>query len=66
MESTNHLVQDVRLWNSAPQQNFGWIVIGDETTPQTAKSLASRESPEPSVRPVLEVTYRLPGVRGRR
>jgi hypothetical protein len=59
--STNHLVQDVRLWWSAPERNFGWILIGDETTPQTAKSFASRESPEPALRPVLEVTYRYSG-----
>lgn len=62
-ESTNHLVQDVRLWKSAPNRNFGWILIGDETTRQTAKSFASREEPDPALRPVLEVTYRMPGER---
>jgi hypothetical protein len=62
-ESTNHLVQDVRLWKSAPRRNFGWILIGDETTPQTSKSFASRENPDPALRPVLEVTYRMPGRR---
>jgi hypothetical protein len=56
--SNPHLVQDVRLWNSAPQRNFGWILIGDETTLQNAKKLASRENPDPSIRPRLEVTYR--------
>lgn len=61
--STNHLVQDVRLWKSAPNRNFGWILIGDETTRQTAKSFASRESADPFFRPRLEVTYRLPGDR---
>ena len=55
------MVQDVRLWNSAPQRNFGWILIGDETAPQTAKSFASREFPDPTLRPVLEVNYRTPG-----
>jgi hypothetical protein len=65
-ESTNHLVQDVRRWKSAPQRNFGWILIGDETTPQTAKSFASREHPDPVLRPVLEVTYRTPGRPGGR
>ncbi len=60
-ESTNHLVQDVRLWNLAPQRNFGWILIGDETAPTTAKSFASRENTDPALRPVLEVTYRTPG-----
>jgi len=60
-ESTPHLVQDVRLWISAPQRNFGWIVIGDETTRQTAKKFASRENTNPAVHPVLEISYRLRG-----
>ena len=60
-ESTEHLVQDVRQWAQAPKRNFGWILIGDETTRQNAKKFASRENPDPSIRPVLEVTYRLPG-----
>jgi hypothetical protein len=62
-ESTPHLVQDVRLWLAAPQRNFGWIVIGDETTLQNAKRLASRENPDPAIRPRLEIRYRLPGPR---
>lgn len=59
--STNHLVQDARLWLHAPRQNFGWVLIGDETRPQTAKSFASRESADPSLRPLLVVIYSLPG-----
>jgi hypothetical protein len=65
-ESTNRLAQDVRLWTAAPKRNFGWILIGDETTRQTAKSFASREEPDPFLRPVLEVTYRMPGERRQR
>jgi hypothetical protein len=60
-ESTNHMVQDVRQWNSAPRRNFGWILVGDETEPQTVKRIASRENPDLALRPVLEVTYRAPG-----
>lgn len=56
-----HLLQDVRLWNHVPQRNFGWILIGDETTFQNAKKLASRENPDASRRPRLEIRYRLPG-----
>ncbi len=63
LESTTHLVQDVRLWLAAPQRNFGWILIGDETKRQTAQGFASREAPDPSLRPVLVVSYRLPGDR---
>ena len=51
------LSRDVRLWLAAPQRNFGWALMGDETTRQTAKRFASREHPDASVRPVLEVTY---------
>lgn len=54
------LVRDVRLWQAAPHRNLGWILMGDETTPQTSKSFASREHPDPSFRPVLEITYRRP------
>lgn len=60
-ESTRKLVADVRRWVAAPQRNFGWILIGDETTRQNAKSFASREEADVSLRPVLEVTYHLPG-----
>jgi hypothetical protein len=62
-ESGHHLAQDVRHWKSNPDRNFGWILIGDESTRQTAKSFASRENPDLSLRPTLEVTYRLPGAR---
>ncbi len=60
-EGTRKMKADVLLWLWAPQRNFGWILIGDESSPQTAKSFASREAPDPSIRPVLEVRYRLPG-----
>jgi hypothetical protein len=58
-ETSRQLVRDVRLWEAAPHRNFGWILIGDETTPQTAKSIASREHPDLTLRPSLEVTYSL-------
>jgi hypothetical protein len=60
-ESTRKMVADVRMWLAAPHRNFGWILLGDETTPQNVKSFASREEPDPSLRPVLEVIYALPG-----
>jgi hypothetical protein len=60
-ESTQTMVADVRLWLRAPHRNFGWILLGDETTPQNVKSFASREEPDPSLRPALEVIYHLPG-----
>lgn len=51
------LIRDIRLWLAAPQRNFGWIVLGDEVTRTTSKRFASRESPDPSLRPVLEIDY---------
>lgn len=60
-ESTVHLVQDVTLWLRVPERNFGWVLLGDETVFGSVKRFDSRESQEPNVRPLLEVTYRLPG-----
>jgi len=59
-ESTRKMVADVQQWLAAPDRNFGWILLGDETTPQTVKSFASREASDPSQRPTLELTYSLP------
>jgi len=58
---TAWLKDDVRFWASAPRRNFGWILIGDEGTPGSVKSFSSREEPDPALRPVLEITYRMPG-----
>lgn len=52
------ILRDVRVWSRLAEANHGWILIGDETTRQTVKSLASREHPDPSLRPVLEISYR--------
>ena len=60
-ESGPKLVTDVRLWLRAPQRNFGWILLGDETTPQNVKRFASRESSDPSHWPLLNIVYELPG-----
>lgn len=60
-ESTVHLLQDVRLWLHNPGQNNGWILVGDESTPQNAKRFATRENSNLRLRPQLEVTYQLPG-----
>jgi spore coat protein A len=42
--STSGLVADVQSWLSNPSQNFGWIVVGTETTIQTTKRFATREN----------------------
>lgn len=58
---TPHLAQDVMMWNAAPERNFGWILVGDETTRQSSKSFASRQHPDAALRPILEITYRAAG-----
>ncbi len=42
--STSGMVADVQSWLNNPIQNFGWIIVGTETTTQTAKRFATRES----------------------
>ena len=59
--SGQQLIADVRLWLKAPDRNFGWILLGDEATPQSAKRFDSRESQTPAFRPVLTVEYERPG-----
>ncbi len=41
-----------------PSTNFGWIVIGNEETIQTAKRFDSREVSQAGRRPRLTITYR--------
>ncbi len=56
------LLADVRLWARAPHKNLGWILLGNESQPGTAKVIASREHPDAPLRPVLEITYRTRGI----
>jgi len=55
--STSALVADVQGWLDDPASSFGWILIGGEDTRQSARSLASRESPDVAARPRLLVDY---------
>ena len=58
--STPGLVSDVQGWLDDSASNFGWIVLGDESGPGTAKRLDSRENPDGAVRPLLTITYIVP------
>lgn len=55
------LVTDVQSWLDNPAGNFGWVLVGDEITLQTAKKFGSRESLVP---PALSVDYAPPPVPG--
>lgn len=53
------MAADVQTWFDDPSQNFGWILIGNETAPTTANRFGSRENPTVASRPLLAVTYNL-------
>lgn len=54
------LLADVQSWAVSPASNFGWIVIGTDTTPSSTKRFDSREHPIPVNRPTLTVFYHFP------
>lgn len=58
--STPELVADVQGWVDDPSSNFGWILIGDETTIPSAKAFNSKDNSEPGGRPLLTVTFNPP------
>ncbi len=57
--SSAQMVVDVQAWLDDPASNFGWLVLGDETTIATAKRFDTRESASP---PMLTIQY-TPGPR---
>lgn len=58
--STPGMVADAQAWIDSPGTNYGWLVLGNETTDQTVKKFDARENPEPTYRPVLTVTFTPP------
>ena len=59
--STPEMVADVQAWLNTPAGNFGWFIIGDETTSPTAKRFDSKDNSVPGNRPKLTVTFTAPG-----
>ncbi len=60
--NTAAMVADVQSWLDAPATNFGWLLRhDDEITAATAKRFATRENPDVSLRPSLEINYAPPG-----
>ncbi|HEU5108731.1 MAG TPA: hypothetical protein VFT95_09260, partial [Micromonosporaceae bacterium] len=49
-------------WLDDPATNFGWMLVGDESRPQTAKRFDSREIDDPLLQPALEIVYTPPCV----
>ena len=58
--TTAQMVADVQSWLDDPAGDFGWVVIGNEGSSQTAKRFGTRENPIEAYRPLLTVTYQAP------
>lgn len=58
--STAALVDDVQGWVNDCEANFGWILIGNETTRGSIKLFGSSENSTANRRPKLEVEFELP------
>ena len=58
--STAAMVADVQAWLDDPANNFGWAVIGNETTPQQIRRFDTHESALPAWRPNLVITFEPP------
>ncbi len=52
--SSAQMVVDVQSWLNNPANNFGWLVLGDESTAETAKRFDTRES---TSFPLLTIEY---------
>lgn len=55
------LAADVQAWIDGSSAEFGWILLGDETRPSTAKRFASRESDDAALPPALVIRFERPG-----
>ena len=51
------MIADAQQWVATPASNFGWLLRGDESAPNTSKRFDTRESPTASFRPALIIEY---------
>ncbi|MGQ0627302.1 MAG: DNRLRE domain-containing protein [Phycisphaerales bacterium] len=58
--SSEGLVSDVTAFLADPGLNFGWILIGDESVPSSAKRFDTREALSDGTNPRLTVTFQIP------
>ena len=59
-ESSATMVARVQDWLDRPLTNFGWIVLGNETTTATTKRFDSREIVPNDTRPTLTIEFTHP------
>jgi spore coat protein A len=62
--SSGAMVADVQHWLDNPAQNYGWIVIGNESTNKTAKRFDSLQNGNESRRPALTIDFTPPASTG--
>jgi Secretion system C-terminal sorting domain/Lamin Tail Domain/PKD domain len=63
--NSSQLTTDVQNMLNNPSGNFGWILLGNESTSQTTKRFDTKEHPTASARPELTITYTLPAQAGK-
>jgi flagellar hook capping protein FlgD len=51
------MVADVQGWLDHPDANFGWLIMSDEVTLNTARRFDSRENDVTANRPTLRITH---------
>lgn len=61
-DSTPGMVADVQSWLDNPASNFGWLLLGDESTFGTVREFFSREASDTAVRPSLVITFTPPSI----
>lgn len=58
--SATDLVSDVQTWLDTPATNYGWLLLGNESSGSTAKRFATHENMSADMHPVLVIDYVLP------
>jgi len=53
-------IADLQAWVDFPDDNHGWLLLGGEDAPSTAKRFVSREADDPAAPPQLLVEYEVP------
>jgi hypothetical protein len=62
---SSQMITDITNWKNLPTTNFGWVLIGEESTDGSAKGFFSRDTPSPFnvYRPKLNIYYTLPPIK---
>jgi hypothetical protein len=55
--STSQMVNDVQSWVLDPSNNFGWLLLGNESSSGTTKRFDTGENDSINFRPLLTVVY---------